>query len=106
MRPGQAVDDAAGFDRPEALGRLDYFSASSSPETRAIARSFDACAIVVRAVKPPVSPLPPSLARPPASPTVASADPPRAPVTVPASRSHTACERRRPRVCASTNQLH
>ena len=53
-----ALVAAAGFDGVEALGRLDYFSASASAETRSIARSFSACSIVVRAVKPPASPLP------------------------------------------------
>jgi SAM-dependent methyltransferase/TusA-related sulfurtransferase len=74
---------AAGFQHTEALGRLDYFSASSSPETRAIARSFDACAIVVRAVKPPAAPLPPARPWPSPSRTVVSATPPSPPVTAP-----------------------
>ena len=43
----------------ETLGRFDYFSASTSAETRSIARSFHACSIVARAIKPPASPLPP-----------------------------------------------
>jgi arsenite methyltransferase len=73
----------AGFDRAEALGRLDYFSASSSPETRAIARSFGACSIVVRAVKPPASSLPRPLAWPPASSTIAPSAPPPVPATAP-----------------------
>jgi len=62
-----AMIDAAGLDGVETLGRLDYFSASSSYETRAIARSFNACSIVVRGIKPPVSPLPPPIGWPPAS---------------------------------------
>ena len=57
----------AGFMGVEALGRLDYFSASTSAETRSIARSFNAGSIVVRAAKPPASPLPSSLTWPPAS---------------------------------------
>jgi SAM-dependent methyltransferase len=72
---------AAGFERAETLGRLDYFSASSSPETRAVARSFGACAIVVRAVKAPGPALPPALPWPPASPSVAPPEAPRAPAT-------------------------
>jgi arsenite methyltransferase len=57
----------AGLDAVETVGRLDYFSASTSAETRSIARSFRACAIVARAVKPPASPLPPPFTWPPAS---------------------------------------
>ncbi|MGH7458628.1 MAG: methyltransferase domain-containing protein [Longimicrobiaceae bacterium] len=44
---------AAGFAEVEVLGHLDYFSASSSPETRSIAASFNAHSLVMRAVKPP-----------------------------------------------------
>lgn len=65
---------ASGFEAVEVLGRLDYFSASSSPETRSIARSFNACSIVLRAVKPPVGPLPsPSQWPPPGSSAASSA---------------------------------
>jgi len=62
-----ALIEAAGLACIETLGRLDYFSASTSAETRMIARSFNACSFVVRAMKPPVSPLPPALRWPPAS---------------------------------------
>ncbi len=62
-----ALVTAAGFVGAEALGRLDYFSASTSAETRSIARAFHAGSMVVRAVKPPTSPLPPPLRWPPAS---------------------------------------
>jgi SAM-dependent methyltransferase len=62
-----ALVSTAGFDRVETLGRLDYFSASASAETRSIARSFNACSIVARAIKPPASPLPSPLTWPPAS---------------------------------------
>jgi TusA-related sulfurtransferase len=65
-----ALVDAAGFDRIETLGRLDYFSASASAETRSIARSFNACSIVARAIKPPASPLPSPFTWPPVSATV------------------------------------
>jgi arsenite methyltransferase len=44
---------SAGFAQVEVLGRFDYFSGSSSPETRSIAASFNAQSIVLRAVKPP-----------------------------------------------------
>lgn len=63
---------AAGLDRVEMLGRLDYFSASTSVETRSIARSFNAGSIVARAVKPPASPLPSPCAWPPASAAIES----------------------------------
>jgi arsenite methyltransferase len=56
---------AAGLECVVTLGHLDYFSASTSAETRSIARSFNAGSIVVRAVKPPVSPMPPPSAWPP-----------------------------------------
>jgi arsenite methyltransferase len=62
-----ALLDAAGFGRVETLGRLDYFAASASAETRSIARSFHACSIVLRTVKPPASPLPSPLPWPPAA---------------------------------------
>jgi arsenite methyltransferase len=65
-----ALMSGAGFERVETLGRFDYFSASPSAETRSIAKSFNACAIVVRAVKPPSPPLPAALIWPPASTTV------------------------------------
>jgi SAM-dependent methyltransferase/TusA-related sulfurtransferase len=59
--------ESAGFDGVEILGRLDYFSASTSAETRSIARAFHARAIVVRAAKPPAAPLPPPSVWPPVS---------------------------------------
>ena len=74
-----ALIDAAGLGCIEMLGRLDYFSASASPETRSIARSFNACSIVMRAVKPPASPLLSPLTWPPASA-----------MTVPTAGSHMA----------------
>lgn len=43
---------AAGFAEIETLAKLDYFSASASPETRSIATSFRACSLVLRARKP------------------------------------------------------
>jgi len=58
---------AVGFKAIETLGRLDYFSASASAETRSIARSFNAGSIVLRAVKPPAAALPSPSAWPPAS---------------------------------------
>ena len=45
----------AGLQEPRVLGRLDYFSASGSPETREIARSFGALSLVLHADKPPAS---------------------------------------------------
>jgi TusA-related sulfurtransferase len=65
-----ALVDAAGLTGVETLGRLDYFSASASAETRSIARSFNACSIVARAIKPPASPLPSPSTWPPASVTI------------------------------------
>lgn len=62
-----ALVDAAGLARVEMIGRLDYFSASASAETRSIARSFNACSIVARAIKPPASPLASPFTWPPAS---------------------------------------
>jgi len=59
--------ETAGLVGIETLGRLDYFSASTSAETRTIARSFNACSFVVRAMKLPVSPLPSALRWPPVS---------------------------------------
>lgn len=41
-----------GFENPEILSRLDYFSGSSSPETRRVAASFKAHTIVMKAAKP------------------------------------------------------
>jgi TusA-related sulfurtransferase len=57
----------AGLDRVETLGRLDYFCASTSAETRSIAQSFNAGSIVARAIKPPVSHLPAPSTWPPAT---------------------------------------
>jgi RNA polymerase sigma-70 factor (ECF subfamily) len=65
-----ALVDTAGLDCVERLGRLDYFSASTSAETRSIARSFNACSMVARAMKPPVSRLPSPFTWPPASATI------------------------------------
>jgi TusA-related sulfurtransferase len=62
-----AIVRDAGFDRVETLGWIDYFSWSASPETRAIARSFNARAIVARAVKSPAPSLPPPFTWPDAS---------------------------------------
>jgi SAM-dependent methyltransferase/TusA-related sulfurtransferase len=64
----------AGLDALETLGRLDYFSASASAETRSIARSFNACALLLRAMKPPVSTLPSPWPWPPAAAAAASPD--------------------------------
>ncbi len=43
---------AAGFVAVEILSRLDYFAASSSVETRKVAGSFGAHALVLKALKP------------------------------------------------------
>jgi SAM-dependent methyltransferase/TusA-related sulfurtransferase len=69
-----ALLDAAGFDGIEILGRLDYFSASTSAETRSIAKSFGASSIVLRAIKPPASSLPSPTSWPPAPPATPRAD--------------------------------
>jgi ubiquinone/menaquinone biosynthesis C-methylase UbiE/TusA-related sulfurtransferase len=67
-----AMLEQAGFVHVEAIGRFDYFSASPSAATRAIAESFQARACVVRAAKPPAAPLRPALAWSPAArPTAA-----------------------------------
>jgi len=60
-----AMIEQAGFVRVEALGHLDYFSASASAATRSIAESFHACSFVLRAAKPPSPPLPEPLPWPP-----------------------------------------
>jgi hypothetical protein len=44
--------EGAGMCQVEVLGRNDYFRASGNPETRRIARSFGAHAMVLRARKP------------------------------------------------------
>ena len=44
--------EAAGLRSVEVLSRSDYFAGSSSPETRKVAASFGAHAIVLRAKKP------------------------------------------------------
>lgn len=41
-----------GFEELEVLSRLDYFTGSSSPETRRVAESFKAHTIVMKATKP------------------------------------------------------
>ncbi len=43
---------AAGFTGVEVLSRLDYFAASLDEETRKVAQSFGAGAVVLRAAKP------------------------------------------------------
>jgi SAM-dependent methyltransferase/TusA-related sulfurtransferase len=79
-----ALLESSGFTAAEVLGRLDYFSASTSVETRSIARSFNASSVVVRAVKPPASPLPAASPWPPAATvpaeasSIAASDVPRA----------------------------
>jgi arsenite methyltransferase len=80
-----ALIETAGLARIETLGRLDYFSASSSAETRTIARSFNACSFVVRAMKPPVSPLPPALRWPPVSTVAIPAEAPQLTTPAPAA---------------------
>jgi arsenite methyltransferase len=62
-----AMIEHAGFGHVEALGQLDYFSASVSRATRSIAESFRACSFVLRAAKPPSPPLPTPLLWPPSS---------------------------------------
>jgi arsenite methyltransferase len=71
-----ALVGGAELERVELVGRLDYFCASTSAETRSIARSFNAGSIVLRAFKPPLSPLPlpPSSAWPPASRAIGLAE--------------------------------
>jgi arsenite methyltransferase len=77
-----AMIEQAGFVRVEALGQLDYFSASASAATRSIAKSFRACSFVLRAAKPPSSPLPTPLRWPPSS-GVAPAERERGPLAAP-----------------------
>src|SRR2546430_8382360 len=60
-----AMIEHAGFVHVEALGQLDYFSASASLATRSIAESFRACSFVLRAAKPPSPLLPKPLPWPP-----------------------------------------
>jgi ubiquinone/menaquinone biosynthesis C-methylase UbiE/TusA-related sulfurtransferase len=57
--------EEAGFEQVEKLGELDYFSASSSPATKSIARSFGAISLVLRGAKPPSGELPGALRWPP-----------------------------------------
>jgi arsenite methyltransferase len=64
----------AGFTQIEVLGHLDYFSASASAATRAIADLFRARSMVIRAARAPSPSLPASLPWPPAG-RVADADP-------------------------------
>ncbi|MGH7608048.1 MAG: methyltransferase domain-containing protein, partial [Gemmatimonadales bacterium] len=47
-----ALFGAAGFGDVAVLARHDYFAASASAETRKVAASFGAHAIVLRAIKP------------------------------------------------------
>ena len=47
---------AAGFDRVERIGQLDYFALSSSAKTREVAGLFNAHSISLRAVKPLAAP--------------------------------------------------
>jgi TusA-related sulfurtransferase len=63
-----AMIEHAGFVHVDALGQLDYFSASTSAATRSIAESFRACSFVLRAAKPPSPPLPKSSPWPPFRP--------------------------------------
>jgi TusA-related sulfurtransferase len=70
------------------LGRLDYFSASTSAETRSIARSFNACSVVLRAMKPPVAILPSASPWPSLSAATTPADQRQAlPAAAPASNA-------------------
>jgi arsenite methyltransferase len=87
-----ALMEAAGLASIEMLGRFDYFSASANAETRMIARSFNACSFVVRAMKQPVSPFPPALSWPPASPA-----------DIPAEASHVAAATAAPTADAVLN---
>jgi len=64
--------DESGFGPIEVLGQLDYFCASTSAATRSIAQSFHARSVVIRAVKPPSTPLPPALQWPSATATTAT----------------------------------
>jgi arsenite methyltransferase len=80
-----ALVRAAGFDAIEMIGRLDYFCASTSAETRSIAQSFNAGSIVVRAAKPPGSPLPASSTWPPVPRRVTQGAPRVAPDPTPAA---------------------
>jgi TusA-related sulfurtransferase len=75
----------ARFEVAEVLGRFDYFSASTSAETRSIARSFNACSIVLRAMKPPIAPLPLPSPWPPQTPPHESAQPDTRPDDAPAA---------------------
>jgi SAM-dependent methyltransferase/TusA-related sulfurtransferase len=75
----------AGLDAVETVGRFDYFSASGSPETRSIARSFKACAIVVRAVKPPGRPLAPPQEWPRVADAAVPAEPTPEAASIPAA---------------------
>ena len=69
-----ALVDGAGLVAETMIGRLDYFAASSSAETRSIARSFNAGSIVMRASKPPAQPLPSPSRWPPAPATSSPAE--------------------------------
>lgn len=53
-----ALLEESGLVQIEKLGELDYFSASSSPATRSIAKSFGAISLLLRGAKAPVSTLP------------------------------------------------
>jgi SAM-dependent methyltransferase len=77
-----ALVESSGFTPPQVLGRLDYFCASTSVETRSIARSFNAGSIVLRAVKPPASALPEPSPWPAAA-AASSAEAVHAPVDTP-----------------------
>ena len=57
--------EQTGFVHVQALGELDYFSASASAATRSIAESFQGCSIVFRAAKPPSPALPQPATWPP-----------------------------------------
>jgi len=79
-----AMLQQSGFTYIEALGRLDYFSASVNAATRSIAQSFHARSVVLRAAKPPTGPLPPALHWP-ASAEAPDTQPRPSPVTEQAS---------------------
>jgi SAM-dependent methyltransferase/TusA-related sulfurtransferase len=83
-----ALIETAGLACIEMLGRFDYFSASASAETRSIARSFNACSFVVRAMKRPVSHFPAPLSWPPEStPAIPAAASPFAATPAPAANA-------------------
>ena len=68
-----AMLEAAGFEQIEVIGHLDYFAASPSAETRTVARTFGARALVLRAAKAPSGVSRPASAWPSESARVAQA---------------------------------